>query len=137
MTEEYETEITIGTTLGDMVYIQSLQGGEFPAPYVRFFDYVEAVTNLDGSRRALGPPKFTLDWGNLEVAQRDILQAAYCADALQSTVYMSVPTNNNGGEYRTFRCFFNWPNEGEVTRENGILQKLVVECTEAVDVTPS
>ena len=132
MTIEYETQIKIGLTAGSMVFIQSLSGGEFPPPYVRFFDYVESVTNLDGSKRALGLPRFTLDWGVLEVAQRDILKAAYCPDALQSTVYMSVPTNNNGGEYLTFRCFFNWPAEGDVTRENDLLQKFVVECTEAV-----
>lgn len=132
MTVEYEYQISIGTLSSNLVNVQSLDGGEFPAPYVRFYDHVEIVTSLDGSVRALGLPHFTLDWGLLTDAQRDLLQAAYCPDALQASLYLSVPTNNNGGEYKTYLCWFNWPNEGEVTRENGTLQKFVVECTEAV-----
>jgi hypothetical protein len=132
---DYTTLVKIGTTAGNMVNVESLtdaSGLPFPGPYVKFYDYVEAIENQDGSKRALGLPHFTLDWGFITVAQRDVIKAAYCTNALQSQLYIEVPTNNSNSEVKTFLCWFNWPVEGDVTRENATLQKFVVECTEAV-----
>jgi hypothetical protein len=132
---DYTTLVTIGTTAGSMVNFESLtdsSGLPFPGPYVRFWDYVEAVTNLDGSKTALGLPHFTLDFGLLTVAQRDVIKAAYCSNAMQSQMYVSVPTNNNNSELKTYLAWLNWPVEGDVTRESAQLQKFVIDCTEAV-----
>ena len=132
---DYTTLVTIGTTLGNMVNFESLSDGSglpFPGPYVRFYDYSESITNLDGSKRALGKAHFTLDFGLLTVAQRDVIKAAYCTDALQSQVYIGVPTNQNNSELKTYLVWLNWPVEGDVTRESATLQKFVIDCTEAV-----
>jgi hypothetical protein len=132
---DYTTLVEIGLTVGTMANIESLtdaSGFNLPGPYVKFYDYEDAVENQDYSKRALGLPHFTLDWGFLTVAQRDVIKAAYCSNALQTQLYVKVPTNNNNSETKTFLCWFNWPIEGDVTRENATLQKFVVECTGAV-----
>ena len=107
------TEYMIGTSVLDLVFLESLNNGDMPYPDAQFAEFVTVVELASGHEKGLGLPTAQWTFGLVSQAQRDALRV-YCP-GVSSDVVIKTRTNDNGGEYKLYSAIMKWPKpDGEL-----------------------
>lgn len=99
----------IGTTLGGMVNVETLDSGNLPAPKATYKPYSELIPLGNGSVRGTGYPTIVWKWGILSRSARDALRT-YCPGS-SALVYIKSQAIDSADAYVTYLAWMVWPEE--------------------------